>query len=138
LFEAENPPWGEDLRFVEVFRARRLEHPEWAPWLFRVIITRDRPRRLIGHIGFHLGPDEQQTVEIGYTVFADYRGRGIATEAAHGLITWARQQGIRRVIASIAPANAPSLQVAARLGFLQTGSQWDDEDGEELVLELSL
>jgi RimJ/RimL family protein N-acetyltransferase len=38
-------------------------------------------------------------------------------------------------VASIAPDNSRSLAVARRLGFIQTGERWDDEDGLELVFE---
>jgi RimJ/RimL family protein N-acetyltransferase len=46
--------------------------------------------------------------------------------------------GIRRFVASIGPGNGPSLAVVRRLGFIQTGEQWDDEDGLESVFELEL
>jgi RimJ/RimL family protein N-acetyltransferase len=39
------------------------------------------------------------------------------------------------VIASVSPENAPSLAVIRKLGFEQTGEQWDEEDGLELVFE---
>jgi ribosomal-protein-alanine N-acetyltransferase len=65
-----------------------------------------------------------------------YRNQGLAAEATAALIDWARQQDVRKVIASIAPTNAPSLRVAEQLGFVQTGSAWDEEDGEELIFEL--
>jgi ribosomal-protein-alanine N-acetyltransferase len=42
------------------------------------------------------------------------------------------------VIASIAPDNDPSLAIVRKLGFEQTGEQWDDEDGLELVFQLEL
>jgi hypothetical protein len=35
-------------------------------------------------------------------------------------------------------ANAPSLAIVRRLGFVQTGEYWDDEDGLELVFELDV
>ena len=31
----------------------------------------------------------------------------------------------------------PSLVLVAQLGFQQTGVQWDEEDGEELVFEVT-
>jgi RimJ/RimL family protein N-acetyltransferase len=97
---------------------------------------------MIGHAGFHgppgvNGPADPDAVELGYTVFPEERGRGYATEAARALVDWAAEaHGIRRFVASVAPGNEPSLAVVRKLGFVETGSQWDDEDGLELVFEL--
>jgi L-amino acid N-acyltransferase YncA len=50
---------------------------------------------------------------------------------------WAEGQGIHDFVASVSPDNAPSLAIVHKLGFVQTGDQWDEEDGLELVFELS-
>jgi ribosomal-protein-alanine N-acetyltransferase len=97
---------------------------------------------MIGHAGFHGPPGvngvrKPDAVEVGYTIFAPYRGKGYATEAATALIEWARdERGVCRFIASVAPGNAPSLAVVRKLGFTQSGTVWDEEDGEELVFAL--
>jgi len=115
--------------------------PSIQPWLIRGLVLRDG-RAVIGHAGFHGPPGvngkrDPDGVELGYEVFEKYRGRGLATEAASALIGWARDEhGVRRFIVSIAPSNEPSLAVAAKLGFVHTGEQWDEEDGLELVFEL--
>jgi RimJ/RimL family protein N-acetyltransferase len=99
---------------------------------------------MIGHAGFHgppgvNGPGAADAVEVGYTIYEPHRGKGYATEAARALIGWARdERAIRHFIASVAPDNVPSLALVRRLGFVQTGTQWDEEDGEELVFELAL
>ena len=49
---------------------------------------------------------------------------------------WAAGEGIHRFVFSIGPWNEPSLAIARKLGFVQTGEQWDDEDGLEHVYEL--
>jgi RimJ/RimL family protein N-acetyltransferase len=49
---------------------------------------------------------------------------------------WAREQGVHRFRASIAPANDPSLAVIRRFGFREVGLRMDEIDGEELVFEL--
>ncbi len=57
-------------------------------------------------------------------------------ESIHSLFDWAHEtHGIGRFIASISPDKAPSLQLAARLGFEQVGEQMDEIDGLELVFE---
>ena len=103
------------------------------------MLTRSAPRTLVGRIGFHAPPDARGAVEIGYAVEPEYRGHGYATEAATDMLAWARREhGIRSFVASVSPTNAPSLAIVKKFGFVQTGVQWDDEDGEELVFELRL
>ena len=125
------------LRLEQMRRDRELEQ-----WLVRALVLRERGRPMIGHAGFHGAPGtnglrKPGVVEVGYTVFEPYRGHGYATEAVAALLAWARaERGIERFIASVAPGNAPSLAVVRKLGFEQTGSVWDEEDGEELVFEL--
>ena len=78
-------------------------------------------------------------VEIGYTLLPGARGHGYAIEAVRAAFDWAtRVHGIRRFRASVSPDNARSLNLIGKLGFRQTGDQWDDEDGLELVFELEV
>jgi RimJ/RimL family protein N-acetyltransferase len=134
-------PDEHDARFLR-YRMRQLERsPGTEPWLVRAVILRGPDRELIGHAGFHgqpgvNGKNDPEAVELGYTIFTAHRGRGYATEAAQALMTWAHaEKGIRRFIASVSPTNDPSLAIVRKLGFVQTGEQWDDEDGLELVFE---
>ena len=128
---------------VEPFLRLRLgqlaQDPELQPWLVRALVRR-QDGTMIGHAGFHGPPGTgglaPGKAELGYTVFPAFRGRGYATEAALALMEWAGGRGIRRFVASVGPLNAPSLAIVSKLGFVQTGEQWDDEDGLELVFEL--
>ena len=54
------------------------------------------------------------------------------------LIAAAETQGVRRFVASVGPENEPSLAIVRRLGFVEVGRHWDDQDGEELEFELIL
>jgi len=111
--------------------------PTELPWLLRAIVLREPVRQVVGHIGFHDPPRGRGEVEVGYTVEAAYRRQGYAFESVQALFGWAqREHGIHRFIASIAPDNEASLALARKLGFAQTGSQMDEEDGLELVFEL--
>ena len=113
--------------------------PSVQPWLLRAVVLREPVRMVIGHIGFHAEPDARQAVEVGYTIEPAYRRQGYAEEGVRTLFAWARQEhGIRHFVASVGPWNDASLGLVRKLGFRQTGSQWDDEDGEELVFELLL
>jgi RimJ/RimL family protein N-acetyltransferase len=121
------------------FRLAQLEEDATIrPWLGRVMVmTEDGVERAVGSIGFHGPPDADGRVEIGYRVDAAHRRRGLASEAVAAMFDWARREyGIHRFRASVAPDNAASQAVIARFGFRQTGVQWDDIDGEELVFDL--
>lgn len=120
----------------ELFQLRiaQLEaDPTGVPWLARaIVVTEAGTRRLAGSIGFHQPPVDG-VVEIGYNVEPDFRRRGIATEAVRAMLDWAAGQDIHSIRASVSPANAASQGVIAQFGFRQTGVEWDDLDGEELV-----
>jgi RimJ/RimL family protein N-acetyltransferase len=51
------------------------------------------------------------------------------------MLDWAGERGVHRFIASVRPDNAASLGLVRGFGFVQTGTQMDDIDGLELVLE---
>jgi RimJ/RimL family protein N-acetyltransferase len=105
-----------------------------APWLVRLTVER-ATGEVVGDVGLHHAPIDGM-VEIGYSVRPEQRRRGIAIEAAAGLLSWAATKpGVTTFRASISPDNAASLGLARRLGFVEVGEQWDDEDGLELVLE---
>jgi RimJ/RimL family protein N-acetyltransferase len=137
---ADGWPGGHE-RFFELRLGQVQRDPSLQPWLVRALVLREG-RDVVGHAGFHgppgvNGKQDSTAVELGYEVFEQFRRRGLATEATAALIGWARDEhGVRRFILSIAPANEPSLAIAAKLGFEHTGEQWDEEDGLELVFEL--
>jgi ribosomal-protein-alanine N-acetyltransferase len=120
------------------FRLGQLdEDPSLQRWLARAIVLTDADgvRRAIGAIGFHGAPDEYGRLEIGYRIDPGHRRHGYAREAVEAMLRWAAEQGIVRFVASIRPDNEASLALAAGLGFVQTGTQVDEVDGLELVLE---
>lgn len=130
---------------AERFLTYRLEQMRRDPavqrWLARAVVLRDAGRLMVGNAGFHGEPgvnsaDAAEAVEIGYGILAGHRGQGYATEAVEGLLGWARTQGIRHFVASVAPDNAPSLAIIRKLGFVRTGEHIDPEDGLEHVFEL--
>lgn len=75
---------------------------------------------LLGIIGAHLQGDD--AVEIGYWVGSAFAGRGLASEAAAGLIDRLREcLPERRIIAECRPENAASWRVLTKAGFTPTG-----------------
>jgi RimJ/RimL family protein N-acetyltransferase len=137
------PGWPDehDLRFLRMRLHQVLSTPAIEEWSVRAVVLREPQPWMIGHVGFHGPPGvngrgQGDAVEVGYTIFPDYRGAGYATEAVGALLDWAHgQRRIGHFIASIAPGNAPSIAVVRNLGFSHIGEQWDDEDGLEHVYE---
>lgn len=138
------PDWwpGEHARPFRMWAEQMRATPAAEGWLVRAMVLKGPERLAIGRIGFHgppgtNGQQDPGAVELGYDVDPPYRRKGYASEAALALMSWAHaEHGIRRFLASVSPANAASLALVQKLGFVQAGTQWDEEDGEELVFEL--
>ncbi len=137
-------PDDHDAGFLR-FRLRQMrEDAGFEEWSVRAVVLPDGERPMIGHAGFHGPPGVNaikaaEAVELGYTIFEPFRRRGYATEVVRALIAWAEaEHGIRHFIASVGPWNEPSLAMMRRLGFMETGRHWDEEDGEELEFQLRL
>jgi [ribosomal protein S5]-alanine N-acetyltransferase len=134
-------PDAHDYGFLRLRLDQVTAEPEREPFLPRAIAL---DGAMVGHIGFHgppgvNGPRKPGALEVGYTVFEPFRRRGYATEAVRAILAWAHEEhGVGHFVASVGPENEPSLALVRRLGFRQTGTQWDDEDGEELVFELEV
>ena len=69
-------------RALAVQRDRLQQDADAARWLMRAIVRRS-DRVMVGHIGFHGAPGMEHLesiapggVEIGYTVFPEFRGQG--------------------------------------------------------------
>lgn len=115
--------------------------PLYLPWGARAIVF---GQTMVGLIRFHSTPGPEYLrkyapggVELGYRIFAPYWRQGFAFEAVNAMIRWAQREfNVRHFIASIAPGNIPSLQLAARLGFRKIGESIDDVDGIEHIYSL--
>lgn len=119
LLAAQVPPeWpGPDFAEMLQFEAERLvRDPERGQWGGVIIHAADHI--LIGDMGFKGAPDEQGTVEIGYSIIPEYRGQGFAPEMARALIEWAfSQAGVVRVTAECESDNQGSIRVLEKLGM---------------------
>lgn len=137
----------EDLTLSRSLLTMRLEQlrlatEEQLPWLLRAVVLR-ASQTMCGHINFHSCPGPADLkgiaddgVELGYSIAADFRCRGYATEAALTLMKWAFEHHRQRCfILSISPDNVASLAMARAMGFYQIGSHIDEEDGLELYFE---
>jgi [ribosomal protein S5]-alanine N-acetyltransferase len=118
---------------------RRLQsatEPDPWSWGFAVV---DQQNMVIGMAAFKGAPGPDRTVEIAYGISPAYQGRGYATEAALGLIRFARESGrVSLVCAHTLASNDPSMRVLRKCGFTLIGEVLDPEDGPVLRWELPL
>ena len=81
---------------------------------------------VIGMVGIHPGEPSRSGLaapEIGYWLGRAYWGRGLATEAVSGALSWARTVWRKRVVAAGHFADNPaSGRVLENAGFLYTGA----------------
>ena len=63
----------------------------------------------------------RDTVELGYWLFVEARGRGIATRVVHELVEHSQANGIMRVEAHVRIGNTASERVLERAGFEREG-----------------
>lgn len=97
----------------------------WLNWVIRVRAE----GRLAGTVQATVGPagGDGPTAEIAWVVGTAWQGRGIATEAARGLVDWLGQQPVRAVVAHIHPDHRASAAVAAAAGLTPTPERQDGE-----------
>lgn len=128
---------GEDLpRANRVADVRKT--PENIRWYFRMIVERERNIG-VGSISFHGGPDERGMVEIGLGIAESEQGKGYATEALRGMWNWAAKlPEVKFLRYTVSPDNLPSVAIITKLGVPLVGEQIDEEDGLELIYEISV
>ncbi|GII55302.1 acetyltransferase [Planotetraspora thailandica] len=117
---------------LEALRARYTRLTEGSPdpgvaWLNWVIRLRAEAC-LTGTVQATISPsDAGRVAEVAWVVGTPWQGRGIAGEAARGLVAWLERQGVTTVVAHIHPDHAASAAVAASAGLSPTGERHDGE-----------
>ena len=76
---------------------------------------------LRGGLALHHFDPMRDALEIGYWLFKDARGRGLATRSVRAAVDHAFANGIYRVEAHVRLGNAASERVLERLGFEREG-----------------
>lgn len=135
LLGAQSPPsWPPLYNTPQSFAWSRdalRRYPTWAGWLMHYVLLGDL---VVGTCGYKGPPDQEGTVEIGYSVMASHHRRGIASEAAQGLVDSAFERGAKRVIAhTLAPPDGDaSIGVLRKLGFTDAPSVEEGAIGHAL------
>ena len=105
--------------------AQLTTQPETVGWHRYILLAGTRPL-LVGCLGAF--PCTAGEVELGYSVVTSPHRRGIATEAAQGLIGWLLQQpAVHSVSAQAYESTPASVKVMQRCGLRFAGS--GDEQG---------
>lgn len=90
-------------------------------WSFWYLVLADS-NELVGICGFKGRPDSKGSVEIGYSILSQFRGAGLATEAAMRLIAWAfTHHDVLEVSAETLPHLKSSIRVLEKNGMEFTG-----------------
>jgi len=98
------------------------------PWSMQLFVDHETGR-LLGSGGF-AAPPVDRTVEIGYEVAPEFRGRGFGTAAARALVERAVASGeVDHVVAHTLPGPNASTGVLVPLGFEHVGDQEDPDVG---------
>lgn len=117
--------WPPDLydRQAMAFALEQLTDPAEQGWSFWYLhLKLPEKEQLVGIAGFKGRPDQRGSVEIGYSVLAQYRNRGFATEAVQGLVAWAfGHQRVSEVCAETLPYLSQSIGVLKNCGFTFAG-----------------
>jgi RimJ/RimL family protein N-acetyltransferase len=116
--EAGLPPVGpqELLAFLRAqlpaLRARGLLAP---------YVIADADGTVLGGLTLHHLDPMRDAVEVGYWLFREARGRGVATRSVGALVDHAFDNGLCRVEAHVRIGNRASERVLERLGFEREG-----------------
>ena len=133
----------EETGIVDMRLKDLTEDSGYLPWSLRAMALKPG-LAFVGYFNFHTRPGADYlqelapgAVEFGYFVMPERRRQGFAEEAVLGMMDWARRtHAIQRFVVSISPDNAPSVAMAAKLGFARIGSHIDEIDGYEDILAL--
>ncbi|MEU6536608.1 GNAT family N-acetyltransferase [Streptomyces sp. NPDC047000] len=111
-------------RYVRMTAGSPDPEVSWLNWVIRL---RDESC-LTGTVQATAGPSGDGPVaEVAWVVGTPWQGRGIAAEAARGLVEWLRAQGMRTVVAHIHPGHRASAAVATAAGLVPTDERHDGE-----------
>jgi len=103
---------------IDEFLARQARHIRNHGVCFGAVEFTER-MQVVGIAGMQPleGPDFAGDFELGWWIWKDFWGQGMAPEAVAPFIPHARNMGLKRLLAVIDPPNAASIRVAEKLGM---------------------
>ncbi len=114
-FQGWIPKTIEDVEiFIEKIAKQVNEPDSW----FQFVIIEKVSQKIIGDLGIHFWDKENKQVEIGCTLNKSYQKKGFAIESVRRVIDYLfKELKKHRIITSIDPKNANSIQLVERIGF---------------------
>lgn len=88
--------------------------------------------RIVGRLGFGLPEDGREGLELGYHIFAPWRGRGYGREGCKAALEWQKRELGLPVYARIHRENTASQRLAASLGFVREREPDLENEGDIL------
>lgn len=116
--EAGLPPVGPEA--LRAFMREQMA-PMRAQGLLAAYVIADADGTLLGGLTLHHLDPMRDAVEVGYWLFREARGRGVATRSVGALVDHAFDSGLCRVEAHVRLGNSASERVLERLGFEREG-----------------
>jgi RimJ/RimL family protein N-acetyltransferase len=117
--EAGLPPVGADA--LRAMLHEQLPAMRAQGLLAAYVVTESPDDTILGGITLHHLDPMRDGVEVGYWLFQEARGRGVATRAVGALVEHAFDNGLIRVEAHVRIGNRASERVLERLGFQREG-----------------
>jgi RimJ/RimL family protein N-acetyltransferase len=118
--------WPEFPEAVDFTLAKLQDRPDEDQWWMHFFLV---DGELVGSGGF-VGPPDGGTVEIGYEIAPQFRGKGYGIAAARAMVLKASADGaVATVIAHTLPEDSPSTGVLRRVGFRFAGEVLGTEAG---------
>jgi RimJ/RimL family protein N-acetyltransferase len=117
--EAGLPPVGAET--LRVLLRDQLPVMQERGMMAAYVIEDTSDGSLLGGANFHHFDPMRDVVEVGYWLFVDARGRGVATRIVSAMVQHALENGICRVEAHVRLENRASQRVLERLGFKREG-----------------
>jgi RimJ/RimL family protein N-acetyltransferase len=121
--EALPPGAPSDPEDVAVWLADGAQRPQREGTGVHLMMLDRAAGKIVGSIGLFHADWEDRSVEIGYGVRGDERGKGYASEALEAVARWALTEGgIQRAWLTANTDNVASVRVAEKAGFRREGT----------------
>lgn len=103
-----------------------------------VLAIEKETKSLIGSAGFHDLPNSDGMIEIGFGIVPAMQNKGFGQELLRGMWQMILEDSIVKILRyTVSPENLPSVHIIEKLNFNLVGTQFDEEDGPELIYEMS-
>ena len=117
--EAGMPPW--DAATLRVVLHNQLPEMVARGLMAPYVIVDSASGQLLGGVNLHHFDPLRDTVEVGYWLLLEARGRGVATRCVRAAAEHAFTHGIYRIEAHVRIGNVASERVLERAGFEREG-----------------